>query len=211
MSYYRLDLLRYAWRRGFAAFLRQAALIARRAFGYRRTLVFMRDLWEPDNVIMPSPVPGLVLTSYRDALEIPEALRDAIGRSRRWLWRDTEQLMKQGWRLWIGTVTADLASVLWSWEGIRGGEWVWPVEPGDVVLWYTATLPAFRGRGIQKVMHYQVIETLRSEGCRRVFGWCDDFNLLSRRNIERAGFRLVGVVRQRRGSVVDVMRAGAAR
>jgi len=211
MGYYRVDLLRYAWQRGFAAFLRQGALLVRNALGYKRTLVFMRDLRKQDNVIVPSSVPDLVLTSYREFLEIPEAVREAMKRSRRWLWWDTEQLMKQGWRLWIGTVSGDLASVLWTWEGVRATTWVWPVGPGDVVLWYTVTLPAFRGRGIQKAMHYQVIETLRSEGCNRVFGWCDDYNVISRRNIEHAGFRLVGVVRQKRGSVVDVPGAGSAR
>ena len=67
--------------------------------------------------------------------------------------------------------------------------------PEDMVYNYNGfTAPAYRGTSFQGLRHLKVLERMREEGKRRLFGYVDDLNYRSLRGVEKSGYHRVGVL-----------------
>ncbi len=89
---------------------------------------------------------------------------------------------RPGWRFYVAL-----------WEGRPAGVGVSYAGKGAASLTFAATLPEWRGRGIQSALLRRRIEDAFAEGCGLVVGQCA-FRSQSHRNMERAGMR-IGYVR----------------
>jgi len=68
--------------------------------------------------------------------------------------------------------------------------------PDDTAYNYKGfTAPAYRGKGFQPLRHLKVLEHIREQGGRRLFGYVDHLNLNSIRGVRKSGYRKVGVLR----------------
>jgi GNAT superfamily N-acetyltransferase len=68
--------------------------------------------------------------------------------------------------------------------------------PDDTAYNYKGfTAPAYRGKGFQPLRHLKVLEHIRDQGQRRLFGYVDHLNLNSIRGVRKSGYRKIGVLR----------------
>ncbi|MHC4973239.1 MAG: hypothetical protein ACYTG3_13000 [Planctomycetota bacterium] len=68
--------------------------------------------------------------------------------------------------------------------------------PDDTAYNYKGfTAPAYRGKGFQPLRHLKILEHIRAQGQRRLFGYVDHLNLNSIRGVRKSGYRKVGVLR----------------
>jgi len=68
--------------------------------------------------------------------------------------------------------------------------------PDDTAYNYKGfTARAYRGKGFQPLRHLKVLEHIRKEGQRRLFGYVDHLNLNSIKGVRKSGYRKVGVLR----------------
>jgi len=89
---------------------------------------------------------------------------------------------RPGWRFYVAL-----------WEGVPAGVAVSHTSKGTASLTFAATLPEYRGRGIQTALLRRRIGDAFAEGCGLVVGQCA-FLSPSHRNMERVGMR-IGYVR----------------
>ncbi len=85
-----------------------------------------------------------------------------------------------------------------------------PLLKGHAYIWDCATLPQYRGRGIFAGLLRFMMERLRLEGRRQVWGGVAPGNLPSQRAFARAGFRLVAETRIINGTVAIRMLPAAS-
>lgn len=198
MSFHRLELLRRAWRQGPRALVRQVIWVLRDRLGYHRYLVFRRELG--DHCQAPSPPPDVAVLDFTTWAAVPEGLRRTLQREARHLPWDTRDWLERGWRLWVATVAGELASVSWTMFGAQCPDYFVPVAARDGVLWWTVTLPAYRGRGLAPLLYRHMTAHLQRTGAHQAYVCCGEWNTASRACIGKAGFTLLGVAHQKRRS-----------
>lgn len=141
---------------------------------------------------------GLAIRSYDHYQDIPEAQRAEIRRNRKWFFWDTREWLTKGGRLWIATINADVAALAWTFCDRRKPPWFLELRDNDSLIWWTVTLPRYRGRGIQKALYNQMVHDCASRGAAYVYVSCAKYNLSSTRVILSAGFVLLGIGRRTR-------------
>lgn len=68
--------------------------------------------------------------------------------------------------------------------------------PDDMVYNYNGyTVPKYRGTAYQGLRHLRILEHVRGEGKRRLFGYVDHTNYKSLHGVSKSGYRRFGVVR----------------
>jgi hypothetical protein len=95
--------------------------------------------------------------------------------------------------LWIGYMSGQFAASAWSVRAELLEKWFVDLQKNDLVIYATVTLNAFRGRGIHPAIFRQIIDR---EGTGGFDIYCDaaKWNVVAQRNIEKAGFRSIGVM-----------------
>lgn len=198
MAYYKLELLRHAWWRGLGAFVRQVLLLGMNLAGCYRVLVFVQPARRNYGPAASICVPGIDVKRYTQYECIPESQRSTIHANRKWFFWDTRKRLEQGGWLWTATIYSDLAALAWTFPGDRARSWFLELAKDDALIWWTVTLPHYRGRGIQKALYERMLDHLASSGARYVYVACSECNLSSERVIRGAGFRLLGIARRTR-------------
>lgn len=147
---------------------------------------------------------ALSLCSYRTWDTVPEEMKAAMIRSLDGQYWGKEQWMQLGWRLWIGTMGRELALVSWTREAGGCEDFFFPMSADCAMIWQTITVPAFRGRGLCAAAFRRIAAALFESGFARVYCSCRDYNISSRKAIEKAGFQCIGrgVVAKRTGQGV---------
>jgi GNAT superfamily N-acetyltransferase len=105
---------------------------------------------------------------------------------------DTMRLHALGALLWVGRMNGRLASLGVSRRGALACDYFWPVVPSCVMLSHFGTVPEFRGRGLYPAMLTHILRELAADHVEHFLIECCDWNIGSRRGIERAGFRHIG-------------------
>jgi hypothetical protein len=77
-------------------------------------------------------------------------------------------------------------------------EILWGVHfnmPDDMVYNYNGfTTPAYRGTAYQALRHLKLLDLMRSEGKKRLFGYVDHMNYKSLRGTQKSGYKTVGTI-----------------
>jgi RimJ/RimL family protein N-acetyltransferase len=113
-----------------------------------------------------------------------------------------ENVIKRGWRLWIGTVGNQFAIFIWTRTSYHSADFLFPIGEKAVLIWYGESIATYRGMGLMPLLVDHIVQTLDAEGIQTAFVTCATFNLATRRVLEKAYFRVIG-----RG----LMRAGSGR
>ena len=107
----------------------------------------------------------------------------------------------------VDRVRMGIARCLVQWDGdqLTGYTWVWLKKlayiadgfylnlPDDAIYNYKAlTLPAYRGFGFQGLRHVKLLELLRPDGIRQLFGFVASENTRSFRGVRKSGYQVVG-------------------
>lgn len=101
-----------------------------------------------------------------------------------------KMLFSQNARLYVATVDGAFGSMGWIQSGRDLDEWWVPIHPEDFVMFSAITSPDFRGKhlwGRVIVAAYQ--NEISTNG--RYYCDCNVANIPSRRQLERAGFRII--------------------
>lgn len=198
MGHHRVKLLWRARRQGPVALLSQAARIVRDKLGYHRYLVFWQNV---HNGVEPPATPADVqVRDFAAWDDVPPQVRDALVREAHSFGWDTQAWLSRGWRLWVALCNESLASASWTMLGPQCPGYFVPLRGRDGVLWWTVTLPEFRGRGLAPLLYRHMLAYLCHIGAQQAYVCCGDWNLSSRACIEKAGFTLKGVAAQNRRS-----------
>lgn len=186
---YKLDLLRYASKRGPAMFIGQLVCSARDTLWSAKHLVFVYDVGrkgppaQPDRPDLTfAEAPGWAAFS----LEEQQALEDSAVE-----WGDSGWF-EQGWRLWTGRLDGRLAITIWWRTTGQSPNFFVPMEEGSILLWQTATLPEARGGGLYTAALTSLMAHEIANGVQLIYANCRDYNFPPRRNMERMGFERLG-------------------
>jgi|GEM_PF-4342991 len=192
-QYHRLHMLWGSARReGFRGFARTTWRLARDVLFGQHRLVF--GLYASQEGQSPATVDGreFTVSGIASVGEIGEELREELSRNRRFFWWDVDEALKAGSRLWLGYWEGRLACLLWTVPGGKQGSYFFPLTDRCTLVAHCVTLPEYRKRGCFTRGLKLVIASLVREGYHRFYVDCSDWNVPSRKAIERAGFRLIG-------------------
>lgn len=112
---------------------------------------------------------------------------------------DPQGLWRDGAQFWIGRWQGQAATIAVSRRSQQVRAFFFPLQDGQALISHCGTVPCLRGRGLYPAMLTQIIRELAVEGVAYVVIHCADWNVPSRRGIERAGFNPIGTGLQRRG------------
>ena len=103
--------------------------------------------------------------------------------------------MERGDRCFVAREEGTIVSSRWI-AGRRAyveylGTWL-DLEPGEVFLSETFTVPALRGRGVSGAAGTRLAHALAGEGCRRILAGVLTENHAGKRAYEKAGYLRVG-------------------
>ena len=164
--------------------------------GYHRYIVFQRNLQGAP--IEPPDRPDVTAQPFSGWDQIPKATQSEIESNRRHFSWDTKEWMARGWLLWVATVNGKLASVSWTLRGSQCDDYFIALLPDDGVLWWTVTLPEWRGRGLGPHLYLHMSAHLQRQGATRVYVCCGDWNTASVQCIRKSGYSRIGVAHQNR-------------
>lgn len=192
MSYYKIGLLKTAWRKGYRVFFAQFYLIVR-DFGSRvnHERVYKIDSHE----VHESPgvnVEGFSLHIYDSWEAIPSEYQATLEDKNTGIWWNTQEWLSKGWRLWLGTIDNDPAIVAYTFLGNKIDTFYFPMTANCLYVYYVFTLPHYRGRGLMPAMLTCIIHKTFDEELERIFIIVDESNTSSRNCIEKVGFRHIG-------------------
>ena len=142
-----------------------------------------------------TPVPELRIVSYQTEQNLPASilaqLIEAEGQSFVDIIR--REFSRHG-QLWLGLQDDRVAAYQWTRLGRHVQNWFVELGDRDLVIFNTATLPRFRGQGINPYIMGYIIERHVETGG-RVFIDCKEWNTPAIRANEKVGFRLIGKLR----------------
>jgi GNAT superfamily N-acetyltransferase len=138
------------------------------------------------------------ITTYHKWEDIEEGVREELSRNDDVILWNAEDFLARGGQLWVGHVSAHLASVGWSWTSDKVRGYFFPLTASCVLLSHFVTLPAYRGRGFYVALLRHIARTLTAAGAECLFLHSADWNTASCRGISRAGFQPVGLGLDRR-------------
>jgi RimJ/RimL family protein N-acetyltransferase len=195
MRGFRVELLARSWQQGGASWLKQVFLTVRGAGPWVWIIGFRASAADIQTAACHKT--DLTLRSYRTFEEVDAATLRQIEAERTTFWWDTEAWLRKGWRMWVGLTGGEVALVGWTRDAEHARRFYFPVCSCGQVVWQVNTLPRFRGRGFFTSALAQMQQVLFEDGCEDLFITCADYNIASRRAIEKAGFKLIGHGRMR--------------
>lgn len=197
MDKHNAELLRRAWKAGPYPFLREVGMLARNKLWGATHLVF--EMRRQDYT--PISDDSLSLLPYETWDAVPEDMKEAIVREFHDQYWGKPEWVQIGWRFWIGMIEQELAIVGWTRGPGRCEDFFFPLSSDCGLLWQTVTLQKFRGRGLCSLVLSRMSGALFESGVARVYVSCRDYNVSSRRAIDKAGFKYIGrgCVRKRTG------------
>ena len=110
---------------------------------------------------------------------------------------DARARLERGDRCFVAREAGTIVSSRWIAEGRAFVEYLdsWlDLEPGEVFLSETYTVPALRGRGVSGAAGTRLAHALADEGCRRILAGVLMENHAGKRAYEKAGYRRVGSI-----------------
>jgi RimJ/RimL family protein N-acetyltransferase len=109
--------------------------------------------------------------------------------------QDARERLDRGDRCFVAWEAGTVVSSRWIAEGRAFVEYLatWiDLDPDEVYLSETFTVPALRGRGVSGAAGTRLAHALADEGCRRILAGVLKENHAGRRAYEKAGYRRVG-------------------
>ena len=146
----------------------------------------------------PVPPADLSIQRFSGWSDIPEELREILARE---IGPDFDgtatKEFREGSVLWLGLHRGSLAAYQWSRLAQHFSSWLEHLTDGDIVLFSTVTLEAYRGHGIASSMMRSIVEREVSDG-RAAYIDCKAWNKGAAHSFERAGFRQINANGKRR-------------
>ena len=108
---------------------------------------------------------------------------------------DARARLERGDRCFVAREAGTIVSSRWIVGGRASVDYLdmWlDLEPGEVFLSETFTVPALRGRGVSSAAGTRLAHALADEGCRRILAGVLMENHAGKRAYEKAGYRRVG-------------------
>lgn len=193
----KLSMLRGAWRQGPGQVARQLWLIGADGLWRRRHMVFRQGADALAARNHPAPA-GLKMREISALTQLSEMSRARLAKSdvaSKW---GAESWFDLGWRLWVAEEDGLLAALAW-WRGAaESADFFVPLEQGQELLWHIFVLPEYRGRGLQRILWVALAQNRTRDGITDFLTNCRDYNIPSRRNIEKSGFVLIGACDENR-------------
>lgn len=186
---FRVQLLKRALKLGFNRFLKTALsmLLSLRPSPIVTVFGYSRDC--RDGVRFTGYTgKGVDLRNFTTWEKIPSELKMFLVE----IEEPFENVIKQGWRLWIGTIGNQVAIFMWTRPSSRSTDFFFPIGERSVLFWQAETLPAYRGMNLLPLLFDYIAQTLKTEGIHTMYATCATFNLASRRVFEKTNFRLIG-------------------
>lgn len=146
-----------------------------------------------------TPAHELRIDSYQNEKDLPAdllaQLREAEG-------QDFVDVIKHEFsrhgQLWLGLRNDQVAAYQWTRKGQHVQNWFVELGDRDLVIFNTATLPRFRGQGINPYIMGHIIEQHVQKGGRVLID-CKEWNTPAIRANEKVGFRLIGKMKPLHG------------
>ena len=194
---YRLQLLQISARYGIRSLAYQTFLVMRDLFalkfrGPRRALIYAREAMA-ENMNPTWSLPHVKVLTYYDEKSIPSTITKEIKTNQGLLGWNLEDGFHLGWQLWVVCIKGQFAGGSWMVLGSDSCDFMMQTDSEEAVIRQTSVLPGFRGRGIQRLLYQHMSGNLTKKDLRRIYISCWDYNIPSRRNIERCGFQPLGI------------------
>jgi len=184
-------LLRSAWRRGLAAFLRQFHLTFCDTFLSRTHLIYQASAADVLKQEIQE-IPGLSFREVHCWEEFSEPVQRRLLADQASLSWGSVSWFNRGWRLWAGEFGDQLATLCW-WRSPEQSRDFFQSIPGDAeLMWQSTTMPEFRGRGLFTVQRLHLLRYRIEDGVGQFFVCCESYNMTGRRNLPSQGFHLIG-------------------
>jgi RimJ/RimL family protein N-acetyltransferase len=200
MDRFKIDLLKRSFSAGVVPFLSELSLMLKdKLFGPTYLVYEIRkDQHIPTINEMNS---SLDICNYLKWEQVPEDIKSAIHEELDGQYWGKKEWMDLGWRLWVGTIDQKLAVLSWTREAGQCEDFFFPLSDGCVLIWQTITVPRYRGKALAPFMYNKVLRELFQWENLRVYVSCREFNLASKKNIEKSGFKYIGfgVVKKKTG------------
>lgn len=190
----KLDLVRAAARRSPAVAVRQLSPVLADTFVRQKHLVFHT----PAQRLLAGAAPAAGGFGFREmpAAEalatLPQRLPAPEGRAVDW---GRPDWFVRGWRLWVAEQDGQIAALAWWRNAAQARDYLPALRADEELLWHCTVLPAFRGRNLQALAWHALARDRVADGIVGFYTNCRDYNLPSRRNIERVGFTCIGFIR----------------
>ncbi|MBP7051871.1 MAG: GNAT family N-acetyltransferase [Phycisphaerae bacterium] len=191
MDRHKTELLHRTFSAGLRPFVREMGMLVKSKLCGATHLVFeiKKQEYTP---LCGGPNDSLSLRAYDTWDAIPEEMKGTIARDLHGEYWGKQEWIQIGWRFWVGTIEQELAIVGWTRGPGRCEDFFFPLSSDCGLLWQTVTVPKFRGRGLCSLVLSRMSGALFENGVDRVYGSCRDYNLSSKRAIEKAGFKYIG-------------------
>lgn len=130
-------------------------------------------------------------------------LQAQILASARFVWWDVEAMLHAGAELWVGVQDGRPLAYAMTRRGDQVDVYFFPMTERCSLVSHCVTMPEARGQGLYVHMLRHIGRVLASEGQRRLYIDCSDFNFASERGIRRVGYTEIGRgLHRRSGSIV---------
>lgn len=106
-----------------------------------------------------------------------------------------EKRLLQGHRLFLTHVDGEIAGASWIYEGGPGKFFMIPLSEKEFFILAVFIIDKFRGRGISSVSLACILQRMKEYGFQKGFICTKEWNFYQR-SIKKAGFELVGKVRE---------------
>jgi RimJ/RimL family protein N-acetyltransferase len=197
-NHFKLNLLkRTLSSRDFQSFIKLLLAIGRSTMFGSQVLIFQltpSDIKKVSSIHVADYVTKLILCWDMTN----ESLKDKFEKYKRYVMQDPATALRSGKWLWVGYLEDQVAHVAWTTTGDKVGKYFFPLSPDSVLISHCVTLPEYRGMGLFPATLLQVASTLANRGFKCFYIDCQAWNFPSRRGIELAGFRLIGLGKHKR-------------
>ena len=191
MDSFKINLLKRSFRVGVLPFLSQLLLMIKdKLFGPIYLIYEIRKgQFSPLTSEMNDP---LDFCCYSEWKQMPEDIKSTILEELDGQYWGKEEWMELGWRLWVGTVDQKLAILTWVREAGQCEDFFFPLSHDCALVWQTITVPQYRGKGLASLLYNKIRRELFRRGYSQLYVSCRKYNLASRKNIEKSGFKYIG-------------------
>jgi hypothetical protein len=191
---YKVVLLRAAARRGPLSFFRQGYLILMDRLWRKKHLVFRADA--ADVLAVPVKIPvGMVTREIHSLYDLEAIIKRQTDYIRGAVDLGQPDWFDLGWRMWIIEIDQKLACFGWLRSAEQSSDFFCHITEDSELLWHASVLPEYRGQNLHVLLWLVVMRIRIEQGVFRFYANCRDYNLPSRRNIEKMGLHLIGYSR----------------
>jgi len=188
---FKVQLLKRSWRLGIGKFLKTATSLLISAGPIVSVLAYSRDCRDGLR-IAGCKGKGVAFQDFKSWDEIPNEVKKSLLMADNRQEEGFEDVIKRGWRLWIGNIGSQLAIFMWTRDSFHSADFFFPVGEKGVLFWQAETLPKYRGMDLLPLLFDHIAQTLQREGTHMMYATCATYNLASRRVFEKSYFRLIG-------------------